>query len=553
MDIETGQRVGKYTVVCALPHFGKHNTYFRVIDDQGRKRYMCLQPEPFSSCALQENVQHVCLLSLLDHGIVDVKGVKMFYRVTDFVSGETLAQRLKREGRLSVHKSKQIVRQLLSLVNWLHCQPGDLSLGALSPSEIVLHLRDDGLSLLRTPSASRKAYQAPESVAGQPDPEKDDVYLIGKLFYLMLFGGNPKSITSVCGNGFAASENPRGTCLYPLPITKDCIFELNDEVIRILERALSHDLKERYDSVADMLKDLDLSDQDHVAQMSVPVNSDNNSGPMAVGKIGSAQGFASIAGMSELKSFLTASVINLLRHTDRAKRYRIHIPNGMLLYGPPGCGKSFFAEKFAEEVGYNSMHIKASDLASVYVHGTQGKIKELFEQARNEAPTVICFDEFDAMSPSRNGALSPHQYGEVNELLSQLNNCGKDGIFVIASTNKPELIDPAFLRSGRIDKVVYVPEPDSEARRELFSLHLQGRPCGDDIDTLRLADLTQGYVCSDIEAIVNEAAISAAEQDAPISQRDIEEVIERSAPSVSKRTLQYYELMKRRLDLEYGK
>jgi transitional endoplasmic reticulum ATPase len=212
---------------------------------------------------------------------------------------------------------------------------------------------------------------------------------------------------------------------------------------------------------------------------------------------GGGNGFKDIAGMDQLKQMLTQKVIFILKDKEKAAKYRLLPPNGMLFYGPPGCGKSFFAEKFAEETGFNFMLVKASDLGSIYVHGSQGKISELFKKAEAHQPTIICFDEFDAFVPNRSNHGAEHQAGEVNEFLSKLNNCAQRGIFVIATSNRPDMIDPAVLRTGRIDRLVYVPMPDKEARREMFKLHLSGRPC-EGIDEERLTEFTDGYIASDI-------------------------------------------------------
>lgn len=174
--------------------------------------------------------------------------------------------------------------------------------------------------------------------------------------------------------------------------------------------------------------------------------------PRATFAKGEGNGFADVAGMEELKQLLRAKVINVLQDRERALKYRLAIPNGMLLYGPPGCGKTFIAEKFAEETGFNYTVVKSSDLASIYIHGSQQMIGKLFDEARAKAPTVLCFDEFDALVPSRKESTHASMAGEVNEFLSQLNNCGKKGVFVIATSNRPDMIDPAVLRTGRIDR-----------------------------------------------------------------------------------------------------
>ena len=191
--------------------------------------------------------------------------------------------------------------------------------------------------------------------------------------------------------------------------------------------------------------------------------------------------------------------------------------------------------------------LKASDLGSIYIHGSQGKIADLFKKAEENAPTVLCFDEFDAFVPSRSGDLGSNQAGEVNEFLTQLNNCSKRGIFVIATSNRPDKVDPAVLRTGRIDKQVYVPMPDTTARKLMFELYLKGRPC-EDINSEELAQKAEGYVASDIAYVVNEAATIAAFNHESITQALLIKTIEGIKPSINKELLKEYEEMRDKME-----
>ena len=266
-------------------------------------------------------------------------------------------------------------------------------------------------------------------------------------------------------------------------------------------------------------------------------------------------GFGDIAGMDELKGFVTENFINVLRNPKCAKVYGI-VPPSMLFFGPAGCGKTFFAEKMAEEVGINFMKIVPDDLACTWVHGTQQKIGEVFRDAEKKAPTLLFFDEFDAMVPRRSGEEANQHYdSEVNEFLCMLNNASDRGVYVLAATNHPERIDKAVLRTGRIDEMIYIDMPDKEARRSLFSLALSRLPSDEDIDTGRLADLTEGYNCSDISYIVKSAArkmfnatISGKNDEyLRISQTLLEEGIAHKSPSVSGRDLREYERVRNEL------
>ena len=259
-------------------------------------------------------------------------------------------------------------------------------------------------------------------------------------------------------------------------------------------------------------------------------------------------GFGDVAGMDELKQLVTEGFINVLNNQECAKAYGI-TPPSMLFYGPAGCGKTFFAEKIAEEVGINFMKIVPDDLASTLVHGTQEKIGEVFRKAERKAPTLIFFDEFDAMVPRRTNDDHNYQNGEVNEFLCMLNNAAERGVYVLAATNHPERIDKAVLRTGRIDEVIYVDMPDSKARESLFRLELSKLPVAEDVDFVKLADLTKGYNCSDISYIIKVASrkmfnASIKEKEQPykvITQSLLEETIAHQSPSVTSRELKEFE------------
>ena len=259
-------------------------------------------------------------------------------------------------------------------------------------------------------------------------------------------------------------------------------------------------------------------------------------------------GFKDVAGMDELKKLVIEGFINILNNQKCAKAYGI-TPPSLLFYGPAGCGKTFFAEKIAEEVGVNFMKVVPDDIASTLVHGTQEKVADLFRRAERTAPTLIFFDEFDAMVPRRSSDDRNYQNGEVNEFLCMLNNASEKGIYVLAATNHPERIDKAVLRTGRIDEMIYVDMPDSKARESLFRLALSKLPVEENIDFTRLAYMTKGYNCSDISYIIKVASrkmfnASILEKDQPykvITQKLLEDTISHKAPSVSSRDLQEYE------------
>lgn len=262
-----------------------------------------------------------------------------------------------------------------------------------------------------------------------------------------------------------------------------------------------------------------------------------------------------VAGMASLKAALRRNFVDIVRHSEMAAIYGITPPNGILLYGAPGCGKTYVAEKAAQESGLKYQIIRPSDLGSVYIHGSQAKIADTFKQAEANAPMILIFDEFDAIAPRRDSG-NGNQANEVNEILTQMNNCADRGIYVLALTNRPDMIDAAVLRAGRLDEKFYVGLPDTDARREIFALELKNRPCADDIDLSRLSDATANFTCGDISYMVKEAARQCfdeaikcgSKQPVPLTQQRLLELAAKSVPSVSPKQLRMYDQLKEKME-----
>ena len=501
------------------------------------------------------------LCSFVDEGRLEKDGHQLLYIVTEYVKGENLNDRLYRGSSLSQLEIKQVMTALLSALNYIHTLNRPIIHNEVTVENILLDVvgNFNNLKLIDF-GAARFAdlkpdpmswhgqnlyYVAPERFLGEGST-KSDIFSAGVVMYKLIFGIMPWE-TDIAGKTLQEQVQTiiekRNS---PLTIPNIQVMEMDSNLLKVMVKALAPDPKQRFATAKEFLDALEGKIEVSSAPISMTKVSQQENAPDIHPKKGN--GFADVAGMNEIKTFMQKKIINVLKNPERAEKFKIQIPNGMLLYGPPGCGKSFIAEKFAEEAGYNYVFIKSSDLASIYVHGSQEKIGALFEEARKNAPTILNFDEFEALVPNRSNINNSSESGEVNEFLSQMNNCGKDRVFVIASSNRPDLIDPAVRRKGRLDQMIYIPVPDKEAREGIFRIHMKDRPQDANIDFSKLADMTECYVASDISYIVNDAATRAFEDDIDISQQLLEEVIRENTPSVSADDIRFYQNIQKQLD-----
>lgn len=255
-------------------------------------------------------------------------------------------------------------------------------------------------------------------------------------------------------------------------------------------------------------------------------------------------GFDCVAGMQELKALLISEVMEPLMNPEKFLKFKLSIPNGILLYGPPWCGKTFIVKKLAEELKYNFFELSPSSVATPWVHGAVGNIAKVFEMAKMQSPAIIFIDEIEGLIPKREELWSQADIKkeEINEFLLQLNNAGANKILVVGATNRPHMIDTAILRSGRMDKRIFVGPPDFEARKDMFRIFLSGRPYDKNIDFDKLATMTEFYVGSDIELIVTQSArIAVAKEKSFIDEKMIMDALSKFKPSISKEEITYYD------------
>jgi len=201
-----------------------------------------------------------------------------------------------------------------------------------------------------------------------------------------------------------------------------------------------------------------------------------------------------------------------LKYPDSFERFGVRPPKGVLIYGPPGTGKTLLAKAVANESESNFIAVKGPELLSKWVGESEKGVREVFRKARQTAPTVIFFDEIDALASTRAGGSTDSGVTQrvVNQLLTEIDGMEElQDVAVIAATNRADILDPALVRPGRFDRHVKIEEPDEKGRLEIFKVHTAKMPLADDVDLQRLAKNTEGYVGSDIEAVSREAVMLA--------------------------------------------
>lgn len=217
--------------------------------------------------------------------------------------------------------------------------------------------------------------------------------------------------------------------------------------------------------------------------------------------------FTSIGGLDSLKEEIRIKIIEPILNPEIFKQFGKKAGGGILMYGPPGCGKSLIAEATANEANASFYHVKPSELKSKYVGETEKNISKLFEQARENQPAIIFFDEFETLGRERSRT-DVHTQNHISQLLSEMDGVGnKDSqILLLAATNVPWDIDPALRRHGRFGTSIFVHEPDLLARKEIIKLNLQDKPIDDSVDVEFLANVTDGFSGADISELCEIAA-----------------------------------------------
>ncbi len=246
-----------------------------------------------------------------------------------------------------------------------------------------------------------------------------------------------------------------------------------------------------------------------------------------------------VGGLGDVKQHLKEAVEWPLKSPEIFSRLGIKPPKGILLYGPPGCGKTLLARAVATESEANFISIKGPEVFSKWVGESEKAIREVFRKARMAAPAVIFFDEMDSLAPRRGAGFSDSGVSErvISQLLTEMDGIMTlQDIVVVAATNRPDMVDSAVLRPGRFDRLIYVPEPDEKSRLQILKLYTKGMPLGKDVDLNQLAAATKYYSGADVESLCREAAMHALRRDvkaAEVMMKDFQDAMKEVGPSVS--------------------
>ena len=495
----------------------------------------------------------------VDNGEVKKGKTVYHYLVTEFYRGVTLYDAVRKEGRFDLEDAVQITLCVLTGLSYIHSRA--LIHNDIRPSNIMLQELDDGMLMPTIIDLGHISYM----VKGRPTfvdedlmpyfraPEtfrsvytvKSDIFSTGALLYFLLFGKSPwedMDLRTFDGDKQKIADAVKKARKQDLILETDEV-KLPDYMKAILLKALAKKPGNRFGSAAEFAQDMlekvmpemAIMMEDEEAKPQAEQQGQECEGPAITFKKGSGSGFDNVTGRDELKEQLRKEVLFALHNPEKAAQYRLPAINGVLLYGPPGCGKSLVLKSFAEELGFNYTIIHGPEMGHIYQKGVLDNLQRLFDAAEIKAPFVICIDELEFVAPNPNAEGEENVTPQISALYGMMNECSKKDILVVATTNRPDLIDQSIMRVGCFDRVFFVPQPDFEARKDIFMEHLKERPC-EEIDYDELARLSDDFNAGDIAEAVNEAAMTAAYNGVPISQKILVDVLKYKNPTYSTKT-----------------
>ncbi|CAF4831158.1 unnamed protein product [Pieris macdunnoughi] len=264
-----------------------------------------------------------------------------------------------------------------------------------------------------------------------------------------------------------------------------------------------------------------------------------------------------VGSLSQVRKDLQLAVLAPVKYPEQMKKLGLAAPSGVLLCGPPGCGKTLLAKAVANEAGVNFISVKGPELLNMYVGESERAVRTCFRRARNSAPCVIFFDEFDALCPRRSSHDNNGSTRVVNQLLTEMDGIeSREGVFVLAASNRPDIIDPAVLRPGRLDRIMYVGMPAKNDRHDILEKLTKcgTKPkLGPDVDLQVLADLTEGYTGADLSGLLRAAATNSLtthitngtlEGDIFVTFNDFRAALSKCKPSVSQKEREHYDKLR---------